>query len=196
MKKIILVAAPPACGKNYVCDKIASSLSSPVYIDKDDLSVFVDKIFSLTGEKPNRDGEFFVKEVRPLEYEAIKTLALSAINYSDTVIINAPFLKEVREGDYIREFKKAANERGARLVLVWVYVKSKETLYSRMKKRAAARDEWKLQNFDEYVKTIDFSAPSGLLDNGDVDGLYVFENGDGDAFRGSLENLLKFLNED
>ena len=196
MKKIILVAAPPACGKNYVCDKIASSLSSAVYIDKDDFSVFVDKIFSLTKEKPNRDGEFFINEVRPLEYEAIKTLALSAIKYSDTVILNAPFLKEVREGDYIRKFKMAANENGADLILVWVYVKNKETLYSRMKKRAAARDEWKLQNFDEYVKTIDFSTPTRLIDGKEVDGLFVFENGDDKACEESLKSLLKILREE
>ena len=189
MKKIILVAAPPACGKNYVCDKIASSLPSAVYIDKDDLSVFVDKIFSLTGEKPNRDGEFFVKEVRPLEYTAIRTLALSAIKYSDTVILNAPFLKEVREGDYIREFKKMANDACARLILVWVRVANESILFERMKKRAAARDSWKLENFDEYVKTIDFSTPTRLIDGKEVDGLFVFENGDDKACEESLKSL-------
>jgi len=39
MKKMILVAAPPACGKNYVSELISKEIGQISYFDKDDLSI-------------------------------------------------------------------------------------------------------------------------------------------------------------
>jgi predicted kinase len=191
-KKIVLVAAPPACGKNYVSDKLLQSLSGVVYIDKDDLSGFVDLIFTLTGEEKNRDGEFFINNVRPCEYQTLNALALTAIRYSDTVILNAPFLKEVRDVRYMSELKKHVNAAGAQLVLIWITA-SRDVLYSRMVKRGAERDTWKLANFDEYISGIDFSAPTALIEAQAVDKLILFNNGEENEFSSCLQRTVSYL---
>ena len=50
MKKMILVAAPPACGKTYVSELIASTLGHIAYFDKDDLAPLLRAAFAVSGE--------------------------------------------------------------------------------------------------------------------------------------------------
>ena len=50
MKKLILVAAPPACGKNYVSELICKALGNISYFDKDDLSILLRRSFELCEE--------------------------------------------------------------------------------------------------------------------------------------------------
>lgn len=47
------------------------------------------------------DGEFYLQSLRDVEYETITKLALSALRFENTVILNAPFGKEVRDYKYI-----------------------------------------------------------------------------------------------
>ena len=47
-KKLIFVAAPPACGKTYVSQRIAEAVPQMVYLDKDDLC---DLLLLLLGQR-------------------------------------------------------------------------------------------------------------------------------------------------
>ena len=194
-KKIIIVAAPPACGKNYVSERLARALGNAAYIDKDDLSGFVDLIFNLTGNEANRDGEFFINNVRSEEYRVLERLALSTARFSDTVIINAPYLSEVRNPDYMRALKEKVNKIGASLVLLWVTLQSSDIIYQRMKKRSAERDAWKLENFKTYISGINLTPPCELLDASAVDKLIIFDNSSSEDFKNSLDLTLMTLGE-
>ena len=57
-KKLILVAAPPACGKNYVSERIAEECEHIVYLDKDDLCDLVGCAFDMCGKEHNMDSKF------------------------------------------------------------------------------------------------------------------------------------------
>lgn len=58
MKRIILVVAPPACGKNYVSELICDALGNVSYFDKDDLSILLRRSFELCGESIDMDGDY------------------------------------------------------------------------------------------------------------------------------------------
>lgn len=90
MKKLILVTSPPACGKTFISRKLAKALPNCVYLDKDTLIVLSKQIFKVAGEEYNRSSDFFQREIRDYEYYAVLDFAFEALEYNDTVLINAP----------------------------------------------------------------------------------------------------------
>lgn len=193
-KKLILVAAPPACGKNYVSELICRSLNNVAYFDKDDLSPLIRRSFELCRERVDMDGEFYLNNLRDAEYAALINLAFSSLRFSSCVIVNAPFLKEVYDLEYMRGLKQKANRLDAELVLVWVSA-SDNTRFLRMKSRSSDRDVYKLANWDEYVKKSNYGIPTDLTSHMSIDKLYVFDNDNENVAEGSLNNLLSLLGD-
>ena len=192
MKKIIFVAAPPACGKNYVSELICGALQNISYFDKDDLEPLLRRSFELCGEKVDMDGRFYLEKMRDAEYATLFKIAFSALRFSDTVLVNAPLLKEVRDPNFMYKLRKRAIEHGAELILVWV-IASSDTCYERMKARNSDRDAMKLLEWEKYVQQVDYSAPSALETCGAVDRLFVFDNENDKVAKNSLERLLDIL---
>ena len=77
------------------------------------------------------------------------------------MLINAPFTREVHDEKFLKDFSKKLADHGAKLVVIWVVTKP-EICHQRMIDRNSVRDTWKLEHWDEYVKTIDYSIPEAL----------------------------------
>ena len=105
MKKLILVTSPPACGKTFVSREIAKALHNIVYLDKDTVIPLSKQIFRVANEEINRSSDFFEEHIRNYEYEVTIDFALEALEYNDTVLINAPFTREVRDAEYIQNLR-------------------------------------------------------------------------------------------
>ncbi len=193
-KKLVLVAAPPACGKNYVSELICRELENVAYLDKDDLGGLIRRSFALCDEAVNMDGAFYLQNLRAEEYATLLRLAFSALRFSNYVLVNAPFLKEVRDTEYMRELKKTAAFHGAKLILVWVTASS-AVCYERMKQRASDRDHSKLAAWKEYIQRTDYSAPVLLEELGAVDRLFVFDNENDETAEMALQEFLKIMGE-
>ena len=142
-KKLILVGAPPACGKNYVSKLICEEVEHITYLDKDDLSEMIRCCFNLCDEELNMDGDFYIKNLRTTEYNTLFRLAFSALRFAELVLVNAPFVQEVRDIEYMRALKERTREIGTELVLIWV-VAPIDVCYERMKARNSDRDKLKL----------------------------------------------------
>ncbi len=194
MKKLILVAAPPACGKNYVSQLLCNRLKSVAYMDKDDLSGLVRCCFTHSGEKLDMDGDFYLENLRSVEYETLMRMAFSALRFEEFVVVNAPFLKEVRNVQYMRGLKQRAATMGAELILIWVSAPA-AVCYDRMKQRNSDRDSLKLLDWQEYVKKIDFNTPNELVEANGVDQLFVFDNTNAETGQESLRYILEKLGE-
>lgn len=163
MKKLlILIASPPACGKTRLAKKLSLALGNAVYLDKDALIPLSKRVFAVAKKPYNRSSAFFNRNIRDYEYEVILNLGYEAMRYGDTVIINAPFTREVRDKEYIEGLASRAEDCGGELLVVWINA-DEETCYKRMKKRNSDRDKWKLSHWNEYVKTIDFSSPESAV---------------------------------
>ena len=186
---MILVAAPPACGKNYVSELICNAVGNISYFDKDDLAPLIHRSFALCGEKVDMDGSFYLQNLRFSEYETLFDMAFSALRFSSTVLINAPLLREVRDESYMRALKERAHALGASLTLVWVMA-SRDVCCERMRARGAQRDERKLARWEEYVARTDFSVPYALQESGAVDVLFAFDNENEQTAQRSLQQFL------
>lgn len=159
-KKLILVAAPPASGKTFVSERLCGMFPM-VYLDKDDLAPLLCAAFTAAGQEMNMDGDFYKENLRSAEYETLLHLAFSTLRFEDRVLVNAPFGKEMRDADLIKNLKKRANEQDAALILIWVCT-PKEICFERMKQRNADRDALKLQDWDDYAKNINYEPPCEL----------------------------------
>jgi tRNA uridine 5-carbamoylmethylation protein Kti12 len=194
MKKLILVTSPPASGKTYVSKQLAKAFSHVVYLDKDTLIILSKQIFVVAGEEYNRSSDFFNRNIRDYEYEAIVAIALEALDYDDIVLINAPFTQEIRDMNYIKNLKAKLKEKNASLVVVWVET-SVEVCRERMITRNSDRDVWKLANWDEYIKGINFDIPSSLDDPNVKDDLIIFKNSTEEEYQSSLKYTIALLEE-
>jgi len=190
LKKLILVVSPPACGKTYVSKKLAKSLEHVVYLDKDTLIPLSKKIFEVGNEEYNRSSEFFNRVIRDVEYEVTLDLAFEALEYEDLVLINAPFTREIRDIDYVKNLSKKLEEYGAELVFVWVDA-SPETCHRRMIERNSTRDTWKLAHWDEYIKGVNFTIPTPLSSDETSARLIIFDNNDENTFDEVMVKTIK-----
>lgn len=184
-KKLILVTSPPACGKTFVSKEISKALEHVVYLDKDTLIGLSKQIFKVAHQEYNRSSAFFEENVRDYEYQVIVDLALEALDYDDTVLINAPFTEEIRNKEYMANMRARLEKKGAVLVVIWVET-SIEVCHERMIKRGSDRDVWKLSHWDEYIAGCDFSKPP-------IDDLLIFKNSTDEEFRNSLKETVGIL---
>ena len=195
MKKMILVTSPPACGKTYISKQLAKNLKHVVYLDKDTLIVLSNRIFDVAGEERNRSSDFFESNIRNYEYEAIINIAMEALDYDDIVLINAPFTREIRNLEYMDQFRKRLAMKNARLEIIWV-VTAPEICHQRMIHRNSSRDTWKLENWDKYISGVDFSIPSAIdrPDSSDDD-LLLFYNSTDQEYQESMKRIVGILEE-
>ena len=188
-KRMILVTSPPASGKTYVSQQLAKNLHNIVYLDKDALIPLSNRVFHVAGEENNRSSDFFEEHIRNYEYIAILDIGFEALEYADLVLINAPFTREVRDNEYIKNLKEKLASHGADLVVIWVET-DVEVTRQRMIERNSPRDTWKLANWDEYISGRDYSTPDipALADC-----LVKFYNSSEEEFNESMERITKAL---
>ena len=194
MKRLILVTSPPASGKTYISKQLAKKLKHVVYLDKDTLIVLSRQIFAVANQEYNRSSDFFEKNIRDYEYDAIVALALEALEYDDIVLINAPFTREIRDEKYMTDLKAKLALKNAKLTIIWVKTDI-EVCRQRMISRNSDRDTWKLEHWDEYISGINFDIPRELDDPKCKDDLLVFENSSQQEFEQSMGEILKIIEE-
>lgn len=195
-KRLIIVCSPPASGKTYVSMELAKRLNHVVYLDKDTLIPLSNVAFEVAHEPNDREGAFFEKYLRNVEYDVVLDLAYQALVYDDIVLINAPFSREIRDKDYIFALReKLKNEYKATLTIIWVST-SIEIVHQRMVKRNSPRDIYKLKDWYSYVKSQNFMIPEYLNDPNVKDDLIVFHNDDNNQFEQSMKETLDIIQGD
>ena len=189
MKHLILVTSPPASGKTHVSKQLAKRLKNIVYLDKDALIPLSNRVFIVAGEEINRSSDFFEANIRNYEYDAILDIGMEALEYNDLVLINAPFTREIRDEQFVSSLKRRLADIGAHLSLIWV-VTDIEVCHQRMIDRNSDRDTWKLEHWDEYIATRDYSTPDlPSLE----DCLLIFNNSSEEEFEESMVRVTSYL---
>ncbi len=192
MKRMILVSSPPACGKTFISKQLAKNLKHVVYLDKDTLIPLSKQIFRVAKKPYDRSSDFFEENIRDYEYDVILDLGFEALEYDDTVLINAPFTREIRDAEYIAKLHAKLRSLGARLTVIWV-VTTPEVCRERMRRRNSDRDVYKITHWNEYVRNVDFSIPNETDDPDEKDDLLLFYNSSEAEYIKSMHDVLLVL---
>lgn len=191
-KRLIFVTSPPACGKTKLSKKLATAIKHIVYLDKDTLIPLSKQVFAVGGQPYNRSSKFFEEQIRDYEYEVIMDLAFEAIKYEDLVMVNAPFTREIRDNDYIASLREKLKDYNAKLTVIWI-VTDPEVCHQRMIDRASDRDTWKLENWEQYLSTVNFNVPENLRDPEDENALLLYYNSTDEMAEESFAKLMNFF---
>ena len=127
-------------------------------LDKDTLTrPFVERLLeALGGDPDDRDTEFYVENVRPLEYDCLMKAIWENLECGNSIVAVAPFIYEVVNARWMSHLARRCKGQGVRLEIFWVD-SDEETMHERLRTRNATRDTWKLLNWSTYVSRADFT---------------------------------------
>lgn len=152
---LVLVGGYAGSGKSELA-RFLSELTGWPLLDKDPMSrALVEALLVELGSEPNdRQSELYRSRVRPLEYECLLKATYSNIDCGISSVVTAPFVAEMVDEGWMRRLENRCAARGVTVAPVWVRC-DPESMREYIGQRSAARDTWKLQNWDEYISSLD-----------------------------------------
>lgn len=155
---LILVMGVAGSGKTRLSRALLARVEA-AYLDKDELcdAFFPDR----------RDGDDY-RALRPALYRALYRLAASNLAAGNTVLVDAPHVKEASSADWWRRMEELAAGSGAKLAVVRCSC-DEGTLRRRLRARGEPRDRAKLESWPEFLREQPGRAPLPYADVLEVD---------------------------
>lgn len=158
MRRVLVVAGAPASGKTVFATALSKKLGF-VVLDLDDrLSEFIENDHS----RLEKVGiEQFLAEIRDMRYRDLIERGIRALNDDQSVILTAPFSREIHDRKRWVDLINPFLEIGIEPQLIWIrtdFAKVRE----RMLARGEVRDSEKTSSedaFDEYMRSINQNSP-------------------------------------
>lgn len=107
-------------------------------------------LVSLGGDPNDRHSELYLTEVRPLEYRCLMEAAWDNLNAGTSAILSAPFIAELNDEAWFKRLENRCASKGIDLAAIWVRCDA-ESMREYIEFRGAARDAWKLANWETYL---------------------------------------------
>ncbi|WP_069201852.1 AAA family ATPase [Bacillus niameyensis] len=196
MPKVIFVSGVAGTGKTTISKEIHKYIPA-VYLDKDTVGgKFSEQYLKGTGYDPNdRDSVYYKEHCRDLEYDVTMNIAMeNAALGLDTMLIG-PYTKEIKTKDWLdRKLAQFGLVREQVSVKVlFITVKDTELQKQRIIERNAMdRDQWKLDNWAAYEKSLTIPDVAWDLKESDI---MVFDNS-GELTEYRVREIVEFLNAD
>jgi DNA-binding transcriptional regulator YhcF (GntR family) len=166
---VVLIGGYAGSGKTELGRILVRETGWPL-LDKDTLTrPVVEAALQLIGHSPNdRESQTYVRNVRPHEYEALLAAAIENVDCGNSAIVTAPFIREFTDHAWLSRVEAEFAAMKAKTTLVWVHC-DPESMHTYIRKRGAARDAAKLNDWPGYLATIDVDFRPGrpyvLVDN-------------------------------
>jgi predicted kinase len=158
MAKVLFVLGQAASGKSQFARKFIKAQLKKKHawclMDKDTSGARLsDALMRALGFNPNdKDSPDYKQHVRDLEYQTCLDIAKEQLRLGLNVVIPGPWTKEIHDGT-IFDAEKLGFPFGTKLAHVYVDTPLDE-LQTRVINRNKTRDEWKLNNWEEYSKSL------------------------------------------
>ncbi|MFJ9520651.1 AAA family ATPase [Kitasatospora sp. NPDC101801] len=166
---LVLVGGFAGSGKTELA-KFFTALTGWPLLDKDPLTrPLVEGLLVALGGDPNdRHTNLYREKVRALEYECLMQSAYANVEGGISTILSAPFIAEMASADWMARLINKCEAKGVDVSPIWVQC-DPESMREYISHRSAARDSWKLRQWDDYLKTIDTElrpvVPHFVVDN-------------------------------
>ena len=164
MQEVFFVSGQAASGKSQFTKVLAAARGLTIVDFDDTLQKTIEKHSVLLAEI---GMEKFLAQVGPERYEDLIARALSEFNQGKSIVLEAPFSKQIADQHLWDAMVKPFVKLGATPKLFWVNVSS-EVRKARLIARSAERDREKLEKLDEYLAQNPTKAP--IVAHVNVDG--------------------------
>jgi predicted kinase/transcriptional regulator with XRE-family HTH domain len=150
--------------------RFLSSVTGWAFLDKDTLTrpLVEQMLIALGGDRDDRNTDLYLTHVRPFEYRCLMESAMESLSCGVSTVITAPFLRELGDDAFFTRLRNNSAGRGAALSIIWVQC-DVESMFDYLSYRGAARDRWKLANWEAYLDDIDLDfrppVPHYIVDN-------------------------------
>jgi predicted kinase/DNA-binding XRE family transcriptional regulator len=136
--------------------RFLSSITGWAFLDKDTLTrpLVEHMLVALGGDRDDRNTDLYQRQVRPHEYRCLMETTLESLGCGVSTVVTAPFLRELGDTAFLTRLRNNSAAKGAALSIIWVRC-DVESMFDYLSYRGAARDRWKLANWDVYLDTID-----------------------------------------
>lgn len=135
--------------------RFLSDITGWAFLDKDSLTrAMVERLLtSLGGDPHDRHTELYLREVRPLEYRCLMETAFDNLRVGTSAILAAPFIAELMDPAWVHRLTNRCAAMSIDVAVVWVRC-DVESMREYIEFRGAARDGWKLSNWETYTSTL------------------------------------------
>lgn len=157
MRKLVFIIGPAGAGKTTIA-KALSRKRRAVFVDMDTLlRPAAEKIMILSGQDPNdRDSLVYKTHCRDLGYRISMDAALENLELDLDVIVVGPFTKETADPLWLEEelARIGASANDVDVKAIFVYLPDNESYRKRIRERGSKLDEWKLENWSEFSRSL------------------------------------------
>ncbi|MFD0353644.1 AAA family ATPase [Streptomyces sp. NPDC127110] len=152
---LVLVGGYAGSGKSELAEFI-SYLTGWPRLDKDSLTrPLVEALLVAHGGDPHdRHTPLYLEKARDAEYQCLMETAADNIRAGISTVLDAPFLREFSDPAWMQRLINRCKAQGAEVAVIWVKC-DHDSMREYITFRSAARDSWKLGNWEEYIKGVD-----------------------------------------
>ncbi|MFI6604536.1 AAA family ATPase [Nonomuraea sp. NPDC050536] len=152
---LVLVGGYAGSGKTEF-SRFLSDITGWAFLDKDSLTrPIVERLLvTLGGDPHDRHSELYLKEVRPFEYRCLMETAWDNLHVGTSAVLSAPFISELKDEAWFTRLEHKCTAKGIDVAAIWVRC-DVDSMREYIEFRGAARDAWKLDNWEEYTAGLD-----------------------------------------
>ncbi len=187
--KFVLITGCAGAGKTTLGQELIKKLHY-LYVDKDTLTrKFTDLILEYNGSsKEDRESDFYCSKVRPIEYEIAIDFCLENLKLGNNVMLIMPMISYITNYETFNQLINIDNLKklGIQVKIIWLE-HDEELEYKRILNRHAERDKNKLNNWQEYLKSVENIQPDKLLNT------YNFHNKSQGIKKEDLQKMIKWI---
>ena len=152
---VVLVGGFAGSGKSEFA-RFLSSVTGWTILDKDTVTrALTERLLLAHGKDPNdRHSAFYREQVRPFEYRCAIDAMTENLRCGVSTVVTAPFIQEFADAEWVERVRNRCAAYQARFSVVWMNC-DVESMRDYIVFRSAARDGWKITNWQDYLDTID-----------------------------------------